>query len=409
MAIEQNTIKNSPFYVKKLISIIILLIFIVATSNGYALTLEEEVLQYVKGRYYQQLNMESYTGKTVNEIVHMLPDRYSRYLSPSEFQKLLQGVQGQSTEIGMELTNYNGIATVTYVFPNSPAAQAGIQPEDQLLSVNGQTIVGTNPNLAIVLMNQQETGRANLVIRRDNKLLNLEVISFAYSRQSVTSILLENKILLVKISGFNNNSYQELQNILNTYRHHNLKGYIIDLRNNTGGTVQAAIQIAGELVGNNPIMQTVDRERGKRILYGNGPGLTKPTVVLVNNKTASSAEILTAAIKDNNKGIIFGDTTYGKGMSQTLFPLSNGGALSLTTSEYLTPSGTKIEAKGVQFDYKYTQFFDQSYRAGAMIDSFYLYPNIWGFNTIVTLQPDRNVVVVDWKKHLASSPKIRNK
>jgi carboxyl-terminal processing protease len=386
--------------------IAILVSWAVYPATAAAVSLEEEVLAHIQQKYYQPVNINNLKGRAIPEMINMLPDKYSAYLSPVEFDRLIAGVQGRTSGLGLILADVNGMVVVSQVYQDSPADVAGVKTGDQVVSINGQTVIGANASYLTIILNQLEIPRLTMVVKRNNRLIELELESFSYQRASVTGLLLDNRLLLIKITSFTNNSYRELQDILKHPRNLGAKGYIIDLRDNPGGAFQTALQIAGELAGSGPLVQTVDRTTGKRVLHGEGKGLTKPAIVLVNNRTASAAEIVAAAVKENNKGIILGAPTYGKGLIQAIFRLSNGGALQLTTGEYLSPSGRLIEGRGIAPDFQATA--SEGAAAVKMLESYGLYPGIFGFNKQATLQVDKTVVIVDEDKYLTNAPRLVN-
>ncbi|MBS4025004.1 MAG: PDZ domain-containing protein [Clostridia bacterium] len=396
---------HKPICLTSAFLIVTLVCWAVLPVAAAAVSLEEEVFAHIQQRYYQPVNINNLKGKTVPEMIDMLPDRYSIYLSPLEVERLMAGVQGRTSGLGLVMVDVNGMVMVSEVYQDSPADAAGIKTGDQVVSINGQTVIGASAGYLTILLNQLEIPRLTMVVKRNNRLMEMELESFSYQRASVTGLLLDNQLLLIKITSFTNNSHRELQDILNHPRNRGAKGYIIDLRDNPGGTFQTALEIAGELVGSGPLVQTIDRTTGKRVLHGEGKGLLKPAIVLVNNRTASSAEIVAAAIQENNKGIILGATTYGKGLIQSIFRLKNGGALQLTTSEYLSPSGKLIEGRGIAPDFQGTASFESA-AAVKILESYQLYPGIFGFNKQVILQVDKTVVIVDEDRYLTNAPRL---
>jgi carboxyl-terminal processing protease len=398
---------HNPFCLAGAVLLFIQVSLAVFPGTVSAVSLEEEVLALIQDRYYQPVNINNLRGRPVPEIINLLPDKYSAYLSPAEFDRLLAGVQGRTSGFGLVLADVNGMVIVSEVYQDSPAAAAGIKPGDQVVSINGQTVIGASAGFLTTILNQLEIPRLTMVVKRNNQLSEIELESFSYQRASVTGLLLDNQLLLIKITSFTNNSYRELQGILNLPRNWGAKGYIIDLRDNPGGTFQTALQIAGELAGSGPLVQTVDRTSGKQVLFGEGKGLAKPAIVLTNNRTASAAEIVAAAIMENNKGLIFGTPTFGKGLIQSVFRLKNGGALQLTTREYLSPSGRLIEGRGIAPDFQAAAAFEGA-AAVKMLESYMLYPGIFGFNQEAVLQIDKTVVLVDGDRYLTNAPKLVN-
>jgi carboxyl-terminal processing protease len=293
-------------------------------------------------------------------------DPHSNFFDPKDYAQMREDQRGRYAGVGMEIGARNGHALVMFPFGGTPAYKAGLRPGDVLVSVNDKNVDGMSTSDIADLLRGPRGTPVQIVVRRDevDHPITFNVIRDEIPRPSVmTPFWIQPGIAYVEISAFNDNTAQEMIDGLAKLGESNIKGLILDLRDNPGGLLTEGIGTASHFLQRG---QTVVSQRGRsspeRPYYvrADNNGVNYPIVVLVNSHTASAAEIVAGALQDHDRAWILGDTTFGKGLVQTLFPLSENSGLALTTAHYYTPSGRLI-----QRDYSNISFLDYFYHHGA--------------------------------------------
>jgi carboxyl-terminal processing protease len=273
---------------------------------------------------------------------------YSVYMTPEETKRFDGRLNGSYSGIGAALEESGGQVRISRVMDKSPARSAGLKQGDVILQVNGktsQTISGTAKLL------RGKTGSSlKLLIQRGKEKKSVTIIRGEVSGDSVTSAVLHHNIGYIWISAFQKNTASEFQTELSAMEDRGVKGVVIDLRGNGGGYTSQGIKTADQLLPACTIT-SMQKNSGPRKYYNSDETCTKlKYVVLVNGETASSAEIVAAAIQDNNGGKLIGSRTFGKGVVQSEYHLDDGSAVRLTVMQYFTPDGKKINEKGIKPD-----------------------------------------------------------
>ena len=294
----------------------------------------------------------------ISGMVSSLGDPYTVFLKPSDNDALSSDLSGQFEGIGAELIMNNNQVTVIAPLAASPAEKAGIKARDVILEVNGLSVesmsldeviskirgkAGTEVKLKIVHAGSDQPQEIT-VIRQ-----NIKVNSVTYNTISVSG----KKIAVIKISQFGDDTVSLADKYANQLKSDGVSGIILDLRNNPGGYLDSSISVASLLLPKDKVVVSeVDKNNSKTDYKADGNSLLLdyPLVVLVNGGSASAAEILTGAIKDNNRGEIIGEKTFGKGCVQQIEPLSGGAALKVTIANWLTPNGSQINKIGITPD-----------------------------------------------------------
>lgn len=290
-------------------------------------------------------------------------DPHSSFFDPRDFQQLREDQRGHYYGVGMTVSERNRRTVVIAPFPGSPAYKAGIRPGDTILAVNDKrTDNMTTTEVADVLKGPRGTP-VQVTVARDGveKPITFNIIRDEIPRKSVQdAFFVKPGILYLDIESFNENTSKEVEDNFKKVGEQNVKGLILDLRENPGGLLNEGVAVAGRFLQNG---QTVVSHRGRAsaerpYLTRNGSGKRNyPIVVLVNRYSASAAEIVAGALQDHDRGWILGDNTFGKGLVQTVYPMSDSTGLALTTAKYYTPSNRLI-----QRDYEHTSFLDYYYR-----------------------------------------------
>jgi carboxyl-terminal processing protease len=284
-------------------------------------------------------------------LFNSLGDQYSEYMTKAEAKKWDSYVNGTFYGIGVSFSkNDKGDFVVLKVFQDSPAEAAGLKKGDQILKVNGKTYKSADA-LGKAIRGKEGT-KVELSIKRSGTTKNVSITRGEVTENSVYSSVLKGKIGYIWISSFSQNTADEFKTELKSMESKNVKGLVIDIRENGGGYTDQGIEIADMLLPEGTITYMEDRN-GKKTYYNSKEGRTKlKYVLLVDGNTASTSEILASAIKDNKGGKLVGTTTFGKGIVQEEKSFKDGSAFKLTIYQYFSPKGNKIHKVGVKPDYQ---------------------------------------------------------
>ena len=347
--------------------IIILIFWIICSTNIFnysfannsnefykKIDLFGEVLETVKEEYVDEIDQSDVMDAAINGVLQSL-DPYSSYMSPEMFKEMQSDTKGEFGGLGIEISMESGIVRVIAPIDDTPAAKAGIKAGDYIVRINDIQVQGKSLMEAVKLMRGPVGSSINLTIRRKNEK---NAIEFEIKREIIQVKSIEAKLVgekqeiaYLRIKSFNENSDKQLfKRIKNFQKENEIKGYIIDVRNNPGGLLTQAISITDFFLDDGEIVSTKGRKlvESRRFFARKGDGTQgKPIIVITNTGSASASEILSGALKDHKRAIILGEKTYGKGSVQSIIPLKNGGGMRLTISKYYLPSGKSISGVGV--------------------------------------------------------------
>jgi carboxyl-terminal processing protease len=282
-------------------------------------------------------------------------DDHSTFLSPDEFEDMKVSTSGAYAGIGVEVAPGKEGISVVRRMPNSPAERAGIETGDIIVRIDDIAVDPADIETAIARMRGPEGSPIRLAVRRAGSatLLDFKVARAQVQLQSVAAEMLTPEYGYLRITSFTDTTAGELERAVERLERRGTakpKGFVIDLRNNPGGVLDAAVQVADDFLDRGTIVSAEGRTREARFRMEAKPGDISngaTLVLLVNSGSASASEILAAALHDNHRATLIGRRTYGKGSVQTIMPLSDGQALKITTSRYFTPSGTSINGVGI--------------------------------------------------------------
>lgn len=312
-----------------------------------------KVYSLVRSQYLEPVNTTTLVDGAIKGMVESLEDPYSAYLDPETYAHLQEQIRGTFGGLGILVGVTDNYLTVIRVFEDTPAAKAGLRAGDKIVSIDGKDARGMDLETAVGIMRGPVGTRITLSLLREGreKPLKVTLVREEISVPTVEGRMIEGtSIAHVAITQFNEKTAGELEETLAQLKDQGMKAIILDLRNNPGGELLAAKDVADKFIPEGPIVH-VDYRKGKDYTYkADDKYLDIPLVVLVNGNSASAAEIVAGAIKDTGSGKLVGTTTFGKGIVQTVFPLDNGAALKLTTARYLTPGGHNIHKKGIRPD-----------------------------------------------------------
>jgi carboxyl-terminal processing protease len=313
-----------------------------------------EVIQRVRENYVDVIDDHKLMQNAIRGMVEALDD-HSTFLTPDEFEDMKVSTTGAYAGIGVEVAPGKDGVSVVRRMANSPAERAGIQTGDIIVTIDDIPVDPTDLEAAIARMRGPEGSPIHLLVRRAG---NAELIDFKVERaqvrlQSVAAEMLTPEFGYLRITSFTDTTAAELERAIERLERHGpakLKGFVIDLRNNPGGVLDSAVQVADDFLDRGIIVTAEGRAPEAKFRMDAKPGdITHGAalVLLVNGGSASASEILAAALHDNHRAQLIGRRTYGKGSVQTIMPLSDGQALKITTSRYFTPAGVSINGVGI--------------------------------------------------------------
>ena len=312
-----------------------------------------EALAIVEKRHVEEKEPQELIQGALGGLLSSL-DSYSEFLDPEEYEDLLVQTEGEFGGLGIEITIKDSLLTVVSPIEDTPAWRAGVKAGDIIVKINDEVTKGITLNEAVKKLRGEPGTEVTITVLHD-KDKSLEDITITRDIIKIKDIkralILEDGIGYIRISEFRENTTRDLDKELKKLKKEGMKGLIIDVRNNPGGLLYTAIDEASRFLEDGKVVvstkskseeEEVYKASGMRVKY-----LDIPIVVLINKGSASGSEILAAALRENNRAILVGETTFGKGSVQTIVPLSDGSALRLTTSKYYTPAGESIHESGV--------------------------------------------------------------
>ena len=358
-----NTQRKSDYIsmVNKLLFFIILVLFFFEKSFSEntdiykKIDLFGEILEKINKEYVDEVDHSKSMDAAINGLLQSL-DPYSAYMTPESFQSMQTETSGRFGGLGIEVGMEAGVIKVISPIDNTPASKAGLKAGDYIVKINGLQVQGKSLMEAVDLMRGPVGSNIVITVRRRGvkKALIFDITREIIQVQSVKSELIDNNIGYIRLTSFNENSSEQIKKKINTLsKNKDLKGYILDLRNNPGGLLSQAIKISDFFLENGEIVSTKSRQvsENRKWFAKKGDIIDgKTLIVLINYGSASASEIVAGALKDHKRAIILGENSYGKGSVQSIIPLKNRGAIRLTIAKYYLPSGKSISEVGVTPD-----------------------------------------------------------
>ncbi|MDB9718495.1 S41 family peptidase [Candidatus Pelagibacter sp.] len=314
-----------------------------------------EVLEKINNEYVDKIDQSKSMDAAINGLLQSL-DPYSAYMTPESFEGMQTETSGKFGGLGIEVGMESGVVKVISPIDNTPASKAGLKAGDYIVKINDVQVQGKSLMEAVDLMRGPIGSSIKITVRRRGikKAIIFNITREIIQVQSVKSELIENNIGYIRLTSFNENSSKQIRNkIEKLNKNEDLKGYILDLRNNPGGLLSQAIKISDFFLENGEIVSTRSRIISEnRKWFAKKGDLTngKMLIVLINYGSASASEIVAGALKDHKRAVILGENSYGKGSVQSIIPLKNRGAIRLTIAKYYLPSGKSISEVGVTPD-----------------------------------------------------------
>ena len=319
------------------------------------LNLFGEVYERVRSEYVEEIKDKDLIEAAINGMLQSL-DPHSSYLNSDSFEEMKVQTKGEFGGLGIEVTMENGLVKVVSPIDETPAAKAGIKSGDYISHIDQEAVMGLTLSEAVDKMRGPvNTPILITVIRKGEEPFDVEIVRDIIKITSV-KIKVHDEVGYLRITSFTQKTHKnlikefsKLENKMNG----NMKGLVLDLRNNPGGLLDQAVSVSDAFLERGEIVSTRGRETDTEQRFNASKGdITKgiPIVVLINGGSASASEIVAGALQDHKRGILLGTSTFGKGSVQTIIPVSSKGAIRLTTARYYTPSGKSIQATGIEPD-----------------------------------------------------------
>jgi carboxyl-terminal processing protease len=308
--------------------------------------------EYLNRNYTNQ--EEAY--KAIREMLKKLEDPYTRFMDPQEFKNMQIDTSGELTGVGIQLAQDEQTKKLMVISPieDTPAFKAGVLAKDVILKIDGKSTEGMDVNDAVKLIRGEPGSSVKLTVQRGNKQIDyqltrakIEIHPVRYDSKNSQN----GKVGYIRLTQFSANAAQEMRTAIKELEKQQVTGYILDLRSNPGGLLNASVDIARMWIDDGAIVSTVDRQGETDRQVANSRALTdKPLVVLVDGGSASASEILSGALQDDKRATLIGTQTFGKGLVQSVRQLEDGSGLAVTIAKYLTPSGRDINKLGIAPD-----------------------------------------------------------
>ncbi len=310
------------------------------------------VLTLLQQHYVDRIDTEKVIIGAINGMLTSL-DPHSAYMPPEDFKELQEETKGSFSGIGIEITIRDGVLTAVSPIEGTPAYKAGIQPGDQIIRINGELTKSMTLMDAVKKLRGKKGTRVTITIHRQGwpEPRDFVLVRDVIPLHSVRTMVLEPGLLYVRITNFQANTTRDFVRALNrAWKKHPVQGLLLDLRDNPGGLLDQAVNVADVFIDKGVIVSTRGRDPEQNMSFEAHKGNRRysfPMVVLVNGGSASASEIVAGALQDHKRAIIVGTETFGKGSVQTIIPMPNGAGIRLTTARYYTPSGRSIQETGI--------------------------------------------------------------
>jgi carboxyl-terminal processing protease len=310
----------------------------------------------------QQLLSKNYTSKeqayaAIRDALKPLADPYTRFMNPEQFQALTNQTSGELSGVGIRLELEESTKSLKIVSPieNSPAAKANLQPGDGIVAIDGKSTKGMSLEEASGMIRGEVGTAVTLRIQRQGKEpFDVKLSRANIELPAVQSSLKEEgqlRVGYISLNEFSAHAPEQMERAIKSFNQQDVDGYVLDLRGNPGGLLNASVEIARMWVDQGLIVRTVDRKGGDQKFSANHTSISQhPMVVLVDGNSASASEILAGALRDNKRATVVGSKTFGKAVVQSVHSLSDGSGLAVTIQHYFPPNGEDINHKGIQPD-----------------------------------------------------------
>lgn len=336
----------------------------IIVTNNYNLSYsdlsnDKELSDFIKAysnivnNYYENVDKEKMLDSALNAMLNYLGDNYTTYLTDEQRKALEESLQGTYQGIGVEI---NKDRVITKVTKNGPAEAAGLQAGDKFMSIDGTKLNDTDGNAVGLLIRGTNKKAVDIIVDRNGEELTFNVKIGTIEEPAIGYKMKENNIGYIQISKFSRPLTSQMENALKELEANGMEKLIIDLRNNTGGYLDSAETTASLFLKKGKLIYSLEDKKSKEDYYDQTEtSRDYPIVVLINNNSASSAEILAAALKDSYGAVLVGQTSYGKGKVQQTYDMEDGSMAKFTSARWLRPTGDCIDKKGIKPDFEVAQ------------------------------------------------------
>lgn len=336
----------------------------IIVTNNYNLSYsdlsnDKELSDFIKAysnivnNYYENVDKEKMLDSALNAMLNYLGDNYTTYLTDEQRKALEESLRGTYQGIGVEI---NKDRVITKVTKNGPAEAAGLQAGDKFMSIDGTKLNDTDGNAVGLLIRGTNKKAVDIIVDRNGEELTFNVKIGTIEEPAIAYGMQENNIGYIQISKFSRPLTSQMENALKELEANGMEKLIIDLRNNTGGYLDSAETTASLFLKKGKLIYSLEDKKSKEDYYDQTEtSMDYPIVVLINNNSASSAEILAAALKDSYGAVLVGQTSYGKGKVQQTYDMEDGSMAKFTSARWLRPTGDCIDKKGIKPDFEMAQ------------------------------------------------------
>ena len=313
----------------------------------------DTLMQVIDYYYLYDYDKDAMVDAIYKAVMGSLGDPYSVYYTGDEFKAFMESSSGSYCGIGVVVQQnmQTGLVTAVRPYEDCPGYEAGIRPGDLILAVDGTEITGMDLNTAVALIKGEEGTSVTITLQRDEEVFDVEVTRRQIDVKTVNCRMMDDNIGYIQIEEFDEVTSEQFSQALDSLIEQGMEALVIDIRNNPGGILNTVVAMLDELLPEGTIVSVKDRNgTAQEYTSDADTKLTVPLTVLINGNSASASEIFAGAIKDYGVGTLVGTTTYGKGIVQTILPLTDGSAFKFTIAKYYTPKGTDIHEKGIKPD-----------------------------------------------------------
>ncbi|MBR6350106.1 MAG: S41 family peptidase [Lachnospiraceae bacterium] len=374
--------KKAPFWLGLLIGIIIglvclficIMVFLTGSigrrsqniSRGGYYDKIDTLLSYLNSYYLWELDDDTIETALAKGLMDGIGDKYAEYYTPEEFEDLMEGMTGEYAGIGVSITmNDNNEVEVYKVFKGSPAEEAGIHPKDIIIEAAGITDF-TDLDAVVAEVRGEPGTTVDIKVRRDGEVISMTVERRQISMETVEYRMLDNHIGYIMISEFDSVTVGQFNQAIDDLTAQGMTSVIMDLRDNPGGSLDAVVAMCDRVLPAGVIVSTEDKQGGIQTENSDDANqLNIPIALLINGNSASASEVFVGAIQDYGMGVVVGEQSFGKGIVQSIFQLSDGSGLKFTTENYYTPSGRSIQDVGITPDIQ-VSIPDEAYDDGVV-------------------------------------------
>ena len=313
----------------------------------------EEYIKYIQQNYKDDVNYKQLVEGAFEGVMYSLGDPYSVYYGATgEGENFVESVTGEYSGIGLNVEDYDGKCRVVAPLAGTPSENSGIKSGDIITKIDGTDITSKTLDEAVSMMRGEEGTKVTLTVNRNGQTLSFTLTRAKIKNVSVFTKVLDNKIGYLQITSFDNDTNEEFAAAVKELKKQGIKSLIIDERNNPGGLVNTAVDVANQLMPKGAI--TYFMQKGKTVETYSADGSANfglPIVLLVNEGSASASEILAGALQDSKTAVLVGTTTYGKGVAQQIIDFTDGSSMKLSMYYFMTPKKNKIDHVGITPDY----------------------------------------------------------